>query len=112
MTRNCSECQSDPYFAREFPRVRDESHYWQQEAKRLAARVAALELDAEFARWQVRTDVAWLQGKVVAQARELKRLNDARNVRRMKAGMEPSEDRLAPSLTPLETQAMPGSSLS
>lgn len=77
MSRICEHCGADAWFAREFPRVRDEGLYWRDQVTRLNVRVAELEADAEFQRYKDRTDVAWLQGNVVAQRRELKRLNDA-----------------------------------
>lgn len=100
--RICEVCGSDRYFAREFPRVRDEALFWERKAKQLAARVQQLELDAEFNRFKDRTDVAWLQGKVVAQARELKRLNDAKNVRRIKEELDVQPDLEVSSITKTE----------
>jgi hypothetical protein len=103
--RRCDDCGSDPYFSREFPRVRDEAFYWRNKAKALAAELEALKLDREFDTYRDRTDVAWLQGKVVAQARELKRLNDARNAQRIRAGLEPQPDKEMTSLTVVESKA-------
>jgi len=87
---------------RAFPRIRDEAQYWQQVAKQNARRVAELEADREFQMFRDRTDVAWLEGKVVAQARELKRLNDHRNVERIKRGVDPIDDVQVSSITPVE----------
>ena len=105
MSQNCGKCISNDYRLREFARVRDEARYWREQARRIAAEVESLKLDAEFGRYQERTDTAWLQGKVVAQARELKRLNDAQNVRRIKNGLEPRDDVAASSITALEVEA-------
>lgn len=105
MARPCDHCGADPYFSREFPRVRDESMYWQTQAKRLAAQLSALKLDEEFAVFQDRTNVAWLQAKVVAQARELKRLNDSGNVNLIRADREPVPDVTVRSVTAVEVGA-------
>lgn len=103
--RRCEHCDSDPYFSREFPRVRDEAFFWRNKAKALAAELEALKLDREFDAHRDLTNVAWLQGKVVAQARELKRLNDARNAQRIRAGLEPKPDKAMTSLTVVESKA-------
>jgi hypothetical protein len=103
--RQCEVCGSDRYFSREFPRVRDELHYWRTKAHALAAELESMKLDREFEAFKDRTDVAWLQGKVVAQAREIKRLNDARNVQRIKADLEPGPDREMTSATVVESKA-------
>lgn len=104
-TRRCEHCGSDPWFSREFPRVRDEAAFWRDKAKALAGALEALKLDREFDIHRDRTDVAWLQGKVVAQARELKRLNDARNAQRIREGQEPKPDKAMTSVTVVETSA-------
>lgn len=104
-SRNCEHCGSNKYFAREFARVRDEAAYWQRTAKTLAAEAEALKLDREFSAYQDLTNVAWLQGKVVAQARELKRLNDERNTGRIKSGLDPLPDKDVPSVTKTSIQA-------
>jgi hypothetical protein len=104
-SKDCEHCGSNKYFAREFPRVRDEAQFWQQKAKTLAAEVEALKLDQEFSAYRDRTDVAWLQGKVVAQARELRRLNDAHNVQRIRSGLDPVPDKSVSSVTKTEVQA-------
>jgi hypothetical protein len=85
----CDVCGSNKYFAREFGRVRDEAVFWRLEAEKLGARVAQLELAAKLAEHRDRTDVAWLQGKVVAQRRELKALNDRRNLAAIKSNVDP-----------------------
>lgn len=85
----CDACGSNKYFAREFGRVRDEAAFWRLQAEQLGARVAQLELAAKLVEHRDRTDVAWLQGKVVAQRRELKALNDRRNLAAIKSGVEP-----------------------
>jgi len=85
----CDVCGSNKYFARDFGRVRDEAAFWRRQAEELGARVAQLELAAKLAEHRDRTDVAWLQGKVVAQRRELKALNDRRNLAAMKSGVDP-----------------------
>ena len=104
-TRDCEHCGSNKYFAREFARVRDSGRWWEQQAKKLAAEVEALKLDQEFGAFQDLTNVAWLQGKVVAQARELSRLNDARNARRIQSGLDPLPDKDVPSVTKNSIQA-------
>lgn len=101
----CDHCGSNPYFSREFPRVRDEAFYWRNKAKALAAELEALKLDREFDAFKDRTDVAWLQGKVVAQARELKRLNDARNTQRVRADLDPAPDKAMTTITVVESKA-------
>lgn len=103
--RRCEHCGSDPWFSRNFPRVRDEATFWRNKAKALAAEIEALKLDREFEAYRDRTDVAWLQGKVVAQARELKRLNDARNAQRVREGLEPQPDKEMTSATAVESKA-------
>lgn len=104
-TRRCEHCGSDPYFSRRFPEVRDEVHYWRNKAKALAGELEALKLEREFEAYKDRTDVAWLQGKVVAQAREIKRLNDARNAQRIREGLEPKPDKALTSATVVESRA-------
>lgn len=104
-TRDCEHCGSNKYFAREFARVRDSGRWWEQRAKKLAAEVEALKLDREFGAFRDLTDVAWLQGKVVAQARELNRLNDARNARRIQSGLDPLADKDVTSITQTSIQA-------
>jgi hypothetical protein len=103
--RICKDCGADKYFAREFPRVRDEARYWREQVTRLNVRVAELEADAEYQRYKDRTDAAWLQGKVVAQRRELKRLNDAANAQLIRADLEPEPDVSASSLTSVEVDS-------
>ena len=107
--RKCEHCGSDTYFAREFPRVRDEAVYWRNKAKALAGELEALKLERQFDAYRDRTDVAWLQGKVVAQARELSRRNDARNVERIKSGLDPEPDRSVRSITRTEVNSSRGS---
>lgn len=104
--RVCETCGSDKYFARNFARVRDEAAFWRREAEKAGARVAQLELAAKLAEHRDRTDVAWLQGKVVSQRRELKALNDRRNVVAIKADMEPqAEDVEVTSVTRVEVDS-------
>ena len=103
-SRHCEHCGSDPWFSRNFPRVRDEMAFWRNKAKALAAEVESMKLDREFEAFKDRTDVAWLQGKVVAQAREIKRLNDARNAQRIKEGLEPHPDQALASATVVESR--------
>ncbi len=105
--RICPHCGSDTYFAREFPRVRDQSQWWRREAEKLAAEVAQLKLAAEHSRWRDRTDVAWLQGKVVAQRRALKRLNDEVNAERIRRDIDPRPDVVVSSVTALEVATAP-----
>jgi hypothetical protein len=104
-SRHCEHCDSDPWFSKNFPRVRDEAQYWRNKAKVLAAELESLKLEREFEAFKDRTDVAWLQAKVVAQARELKRLNDAENARRVREGLEPKPDKAMASATVVESRA-------
>jgi hypothetical protein len=106
--RNCEHCGSDKWFAREFPRVRDEMMFWRAKAKALGAELESQRQDREFEAFRDRTDVAWLQAKVVAQAREIKRLNNARNARRIKDGLEPLPDKALTSATVAESNASEG----
>jgi hypothetical protein len=63
---------------------------------RQRAEVARLELEALLERDRDRTDVAWLQGKVLRQARELKRLTDAADLREIwPAGVVKDAHRIA-----------------
>lgn len=102
----CDNCGSNPWFAKEFPRVRDDAAFWRREAEKLAARVGQLELAAKHQDHRDRTDVSWLQSKVTAQARELKRLNDQRNVDRIKSGLDPmSTDVVVSSITKVEVDS-------
>lgn len=101
----CEHCGANSYYSREFPRVRDEAVFWRNKAKALAAEVQSLRLDQEFAAFKDRTDVAWLQAKVVAQAREIRRLNDARNAQRVREGREPKPDNAMTSATLTESKA-------
>ena len=103
--RICPECKSDTYFAREFSRVRDEAQFWRRQAEKAAAEVSRLQLKIEHGEYRDRTDVAWLQGKVVAQRRELKRLNDERNTQRIRSDLDPlAEDVEVSSVTPVEVR--------
>jgi hypothetical protein len=105
-TRDCETCGANKYSGRNFARVRDEAAFWRREAEKLSARVGQLELNAKLAEHRDRTDVAWLQGKVVAQARELKKLNDRRNVSLIKSGIEPlAEDVEVTSVTGVEVDS-------
>lgn len=105
-TTTCDTCGSNKHFARNFARVRDEAEFWRREAAKLAARVGQLELNAKLAEHRDRTDVAWLQGKVVAQRRELKMLNDRRNIASIKSGVEPlAEDVEVTSVTRTEVDS-------
>ena len=63
--------------AREVRRLQDENRVLRRENARARAEVARLELEALLERERDRTDVAWLQGKVLRQKRELKRLTEA-----------------------------------
>lgn len=102
-SRICPSCGHDSYHARQFPAVRDRAYRWERKAKILAGKLAALELDLAERDARDRTDVAWLQIKVVAQARELQRLNAARNARLIRDGEAPQPDRTdATSITALE----------
>lgn len=92
MSSHCEHCGSNTYFARNFPRVRDEADYLRRELNKKMVRIAQLELELSLRDHRERTDAAWLRGKVVAQARELKRLNDKRNSERVMAGQEPLPD--------------------
>lgn len=103
--RKCEHCGSDPYFSREFPRLRDQMMFWRDKAKALAGLVESMKLDREFDDFRDRTDVAWLQAKVVAQAREIRRLNDARNVQRIREGLEPKPDKAMTSATLVEAKS-------
>jgi hypothetical protein len=73
---------STDWQARDLRRLQDENRMLRIEYARSKAKIAQLELDALLERERDRTDVAWLQGKVLRQARELKRLNEARELRR------------------------------
>lgn len=102
MKRICPQCGSDTWMAGEFPRVRDQAQWWEREAKRLVRELEVLRLDVAQAKWRDRTDVAWLQAKVVAQARELQRLNDRRNAERVRRNVKPRPDVTASSITVTE----------
>lgn len=103
--RTCEHCGSDRWFSRNFPRVRDEMIFWRDQAKAYAAQVESHKLDREFEAFKDRTDVAWLQAKVVAQAREIKRLNDARNAQRIRDGQDPRPDKHMTSATVVESRS-------
>lgn len=55
----CPGCRRMKYRDREFSRVRDSARFWEEQAKRSAAEVERLKLDAEWSRYRDRTDVAW-----------------------------------------------------
>lgn len=78
----------DCWEAKAHRRDRSETAFWRRSHEQLTARIANLEAELALREHRDRTDVAWLQGKVVAQARELKRLNDEINVRYVRAGTE------------------------
>ena len=82
----------DCWGARRFRESRSDSQFWQAEHVRMTARVAQLETELKLRDHRDRTDVAWLQAKVVAQRREIKRLNDDYNARRLRGGVDPVPD--------------------
>jgi hypothetical protein len=96
---------SEKYRLREFSRVRDEVRFWREKFMQANVELARMRAEKELDQFRDRTDVAWLQGKVVAQSRELKRLNDAFNSRRVMAGEEPTPDVDAHTLTKVEVES-------
>ena len=96
---------SEKYRLREFARVRDEARFWREKFKQVNVALATLKAERELDEFRDRTDVAWLQGKVVRQARELKRLNDAFNAHLVMVGEDPRPDVDAHSVTRIEVGA-------
>jgi hypothetical protein len=78
----------DCWAAKEFRRLRSDAQFWQGEHVRLVGRISMLETEIKLNEHRDRTDVAWLQGKVVAQRKEIKRLNDSYNAERLQRGVE------------------------
>lgn len=76
---------ADPkWIEREWRRLSTENRIIKQTVRAQAARIAELELEAALEKERDRTDIAWLQGKVVRQKRELQRLADAAEVKEIR----------------------------
>lgn len=96
---------SEKFRLREFSRMRDEARFWRQQFYEANVQLATLKAEAKLAEFRDRTDVAWLQGKVIRQARELKRLNDVFNASRVMEDLDPKPDVEVASITKIEVDS-------
>lgn len=105
MSHTAEKDARTPWEVRQFARVRDEARFWRERFQKANVELATMKAEKALEEFRDRTDVAWLQGKVVRQQRELKRLNDALNTLRIEHGYVPVDDVSVESVTLVEVRS-------